>query len=328
MKKVFALIASVALIIPNVAFASVMRTDSIGIKENIAENVYVAGSNPVIAGTIQGDLLASGGNIFVSGAVVQDAMFAGGSVNVTGHIGGDLRVFAGNLMLDGPVDGELMVFGGTVIIGPHAIVQGDVNVTGGTVQVDPAAQLLGKKINISNAQDQNKKAPRTFMLDTNRFLSAAFWVTQIMILAGILLVVFIIHLLVPNFTKKLVLGSSTGALFWKSFLIGLVLLVVMPVAAIICFITGVGAILGVLILIAYAGFIIAGMLLAGVVFGGLLYELIKKPKRYAMSWWWIVLGILGLHVVGWVPVLGGLIGFVFFLAAVGAVAKIKWEQRG
>ena len=328
MKKLFALLAGCAFLIPSLALASVMRGDgNITQAETITENAYVGGGNPVIAGTVQGDLLVSGGNVYVSGTVYQDAMIAGGTVNVTGHIGGDLRVFAGNAMIDGPVDGELMVYGGSVLIGPHAVIQGDVNVGGGRVDVDPSAKMLSKKINIQQGDDENDgKSPRPLLMDTNKFLTAAFWVTQLLLMVGMFVVVALMHFMFPNFTKKLVQEASHPKTFGRSFLTGLLLFIVMPVAAILCFITGIGGFLGALILIGYVALIITSILYGGVVFGGLLYELIKKPKKYNMGWGWLVLGVVGLHVVTWVPVIGWIVGFVFFLAAWGAMTSMKWKQ--
>jgi len=326
MKKLFALLAGIALLLPCLALASVMRADmNISEGETIGENAYITGGNPVVSGTVVGDLLATGGNVFVNGSIFQDAMIAGGTVNVTGHIGGDLRVFAGNVMIDGPVDGELLVYGGSVMIGPHAVIRGDVNVGAGRVQVDPAAKMLGSKVNIQQDEKTAKDDSKP-MFDTNKFLTVAFWVTQLALLIGMFAVVAILHLLFPNFTKKFVTEGSHPKTFGKSFLRGLVLFIVMPVAAIICFFTVVGGFLGGLILVAYAAFIIASTLYAGVVFGGLLYELIKKPKKYKMGWSWLVLGVVGLHIITWLPIIGWIFGFVFFLTAWGALASVRWKQ--
>lgn len=326
MKKFLALFTVFSLLIPGMAMASVMRADSnVNADENLQENVYITGGNPVIAGTVQGDLMASGGNVFVSGHVFQDALIAGGTVNVTGQVEGDLRVFAGNVMVDGPVSGELMVFAGSVVVGPHAVIRGDVNVMSGRVQIDPNAKMLSKHVSITNGDAADQKAPRP-VFDTNRFLTLAFWGAQLLLLLGIFVVVAVLHLLFPNFTKKLVTGGAYTKFFGRSFLTGLVLFVTMPFVALICLITGVGGFLGALILIAYAGCIMASMLYSGVIFGGLLYELIKKPKKYALGWGWLILGIVGLHVVTLLPFIGWLIGFVFFLTAWGALVSLKWQQ--
>lgn len=328
MKKYFVSAAVLALLVPGLALASVMRADSnVNSGETIPENVYLAGGNPVVAGTVQGDLLASGGNVFLSGNIFQDALIAGGTVNITGHVGGDLRVFAGNVMVDGQVDGELLVFGGSVMIGPHAVVRGDVNAAGGRVQVDPDAKLLSKNVTIRDGEKDEKDGkggPKPYF-DTNKFLTAAFWILNFLFIVSVLVVVALLHFLFPNFTKKFVTEGAHPKVFGRSFLVGLILFIVMPVAAILCFITGIGGFLGGLILLAYAAYIIMSTLYGGVVFGGLLYELMKKPKKYNMGWSWLILGVVGLHVITWVPVLGWIAGFVFFLTAFGAMASIKWK---
>lgn len=327
MKKLFALLAGFSLLVPSLAFASVIRAnENVNQSESLNENVYLPGSNPMMAGTVQGDLVAMGGNVYISGTVYQDALLLGGTLNVTGHIGGDLRAFGANIMVDGPVDGELFAAGGNVTVGPHAVIHGDVNISGGQVNIDPAASMTSSKINIQSGQNDEKRAPKTLFFDTNKFLTAAFWVTQLMLILGMLAVVALLHLLFPNVTRKFVQQVSSKGMFWKSFLTGLVILVVTPIAAIIAFITGIGIFLGLLILFAYAAFIIASVLYGGVAFGGLLYELIKKPKKYAMGWGWLMLGVAGLHVVTWIPLVGWIIGFVFFLAAMGGIATMKWKQ--
>ena len=324
-----------AVLVPELAVASVMRANgNVSQTENILENLYISGASPVIAGTVQGDLVATGGNVYVNGTIFQDATIAAGTVNVTGHVGGDLRVFGGTLLLDGQVDGELLAFGGSVMIGPHAVIRGDFNAMAGKVEVDPAAKLLGSKKNIQTDHTVASVHCESFepcgtpepYFDTNKFLSAAFWFTQIVIVGGMLIVVLILHWLFPNFTKKFVQEAAIPKMFWGNFLRGLMLFLLMPMAAILAFLTGIGAFLGVLILIAYFAFIISSMLYGGVVFGGLLYELIKKPKKYNMGVWWLVFGVAMLHVVTWLPVVGWMIGFVFFLVAWGAMAALRWKQ--
>jgi len=327
MKKLFALLAGITILVPTVAMASIIRANqNVNQTESLNENVYLTGPNPVMAGTVQGDLVAAGGNVYVSGTVYQDALVAGGTLNINGHIAGDLRAFGGNIMIDGPVDGELFVAGGTVTVGPHAIIRGDVNINAGQVQVDPAASMTSPKINIHSGEKDNKEAPKVLLFDTNKFLTATFWVAQLMLVLGMLVVVAIFHLLFPNVTQKFVQQVSTKGMFWKSFLIGLLILVVSPIAAIIAFITGIGGFLGALILFGYFALVIGSILYGGVAFGGLLYELIKKPKKYAMGWGWLILGVVGLHVVTWIPFVGWIVGFVFFLTAMGALATMKWKQ--
>ncbi len=326
--KLFALLAGIALIVPGLTLASEIRAganENVDQTETINQNLYLAGPNPIIAGTVQGDLLVWGSNINMSGTVFQDAMLAGAAINITGHVGGDLRVAAGNIVIDGPVDGELMAAGGNVNIGPHAVIRGDVNIVGGQVNVDPSAQMLSSKINIQNGEKDRQTAPRPLLMDTNKFLTTAFWVGQLLMLLGIFVVVAIMHLLFPGFTKKFVLESSPKN-FWKSFVLGLVLFIVMPIAAIISFVTIIGGFLGGLILIAYVAMIIVSVIYGGVVLGVLLYDFIKKPKRYAFGWWWLILGIVGLHVITWIPIVGWIIGFVFFLTAWGALLSLKWKQ--
>ncbi len=45
-----------------------------------------------------------------------------------------------------------------------------------------------------------------------------------------------------------------------------------------------------------------------------------------MGWEWLIGGVVVLHIITWIPVVGWIIGFVFFLAAWGAIAMQRWDQ--
>ena len=99
----------------------------------IEDNLYAAGSNVNIAGTVEGDLFAMGGNVFVSGTVEGDLALAGGTVNVNGEVLDDIRLAGGNVTISGSVGGELIAAGGQVSVMPSVLVAKDARIYAGAV---------------------------------------------------------------------------------------------------------------------------------------------------------------------------------------------------
>ena len=101
--------------------------------EVVSTNLYVAGGEVSLAGSVEGDLTAVGGEFLLEGKVANDVTIGGGKIRVNGQIGGDLRVAAGQVHLAGKVNGDLVVAAGVVRVLPGAVVGGDVVLAGGDV---------------------------------------------------------------------------------------------------------------------------------------------------------------------------------------------------
>ncbi len=103
--------------------------------EVIQDDLYVAGGEIIIDGTVDGDLIAAGGYIEVNGVVTGDAILAGGGIRVTGVIQDDARLAGGGIVISGDVGDDLLVAGGG---GPGMFV-----FPTGPRQVAQGVQLLG-----------------------------------------------------------------------------------------------------------------------------------------------------------------------------------------
>lgn len=108
--------------------------------EALSENVYAAGSEVVVAGDLEGDLVCAGGDVFLTGTVSEDVVAAGGDLHLTGEIGRDVRVVGGRVILSGRVGGDVLVTGGQVHILPDTTIERDLVVAGGEVLIESAVQ--------------------------------------------------------------------------------------------------------------------------------------------------------------------------------------------
>ncbi len=316
-----------ALALPMFASAATfLADDNVVSSEPVNDNLYVAGGNPVVSGNVNGDLLIAGGNVNVTGDVTGDVSAAGGSVSITGRVGGDIRVFGGNLFIDSTVGGEVVSFGGQIIYGPNAKVAKDIVAGGNAVNISPTAVIGGERIIFDEIKDEIKKGKAEFKEKGADFLRGAFWVGILWTLLSYLIVALAFMGLFPKVVKMFINGAcKNGMSFWKSIGMGLVILIVTPILSLILLVTGIGAMLGGIIMMLYMVYIMASLVFAGFIFGTLMKKLIKKGKA-DLDWLWGLGGVAVLPLVVLVPFVGWIIGFVFFLWALGAAVSADFKM--
>jgi hypothetical protein len=66
----------------------------------VEDDLFMAGEDVLVAGTVEGDLFAFGENVDISGEVYGNVFTAGATVNVSGRIGGALMIAGYDLTLD------------------------------------------------------------------------------------------------------------------------------------------------------------------------------------------------------------------------------------
>jgi len=147
---------SVAMMLPAQASATELRKGdrvSVGRDEVIHSDLYVAGGQIRIAGTIEGDLVVAGGDVEVSGTVKGDLLSASGQVRMTGQVDGSIRGYAGNITVKGKVGRNVMTCGGDVNIDRDATVGGSITSMSGRLSIDGHVQRdvlgMGGQANIS-----------------------------------------------------------------------------------------------------------------------------------------------------------------------------------
>ena len=129
----------VAMAMPAPASATEFRKGdriTIGKDEVVHSDLYVAGGQIRIGGTIEGDLVVAGGDVEVSGHVQGDMLSASGQVRMTGQVDGSIRGYAGNITIKGKVGRNVMTFGGDVNIDHDAAITGSVTTGSGRLSLD------------------------------------------------------------------------------------------------------------------------------------------------------------------------------------------------
>ncbi len=327
MKKFLALMAVIVLAIPSLALAAVFKADTvIPAGEIIMDNLYLAGGNPSMGGDVQGDLYIAGGNVVVTGKVAEDVVAAGGNISIMGPVSGDVRAFGGSIFIDSSVSGEVVTSGGEVRIGPNAQIRKDLVAAGGTVEVHPNAKIFGSKtIESGDAYEKGMEKFPSRGQFYDQFLTIGFWVGFLYMLLAYFAIAAVIFGLFPNVVRKVGVRAYGKGQFWPSVGIGFLVLIATPIAAVLCFITMIGAMLGGILMVAYAACIMLSIVMGGMLFGELLRKWIKKAKKVEPTWGWTFGGIALLSLLTLIPFIGWIIGLAFFLLAMGSMVSVKWK---
>ncbi len=136
-KKFFSgVLVAVFIVVPFFAHGATLKAEKsyyLGSGTTINDNLYVAGADANVSGTVTGDLFVFGGNVVVVGPVAGDLMSAGGTLNINGKVSGDERIGGGNIMISNSIGGDLLIAGGQINVLAGTTIGKDVEIAGGTV---------------------------------------------------------------------------------------------------------------------------------------------------------------------------------------------------
>lgn len=239
----------------------------------------------VAAGTEASALVVVGADARVEGTVREVLVVVDGRADVKGHVVGDV-----------------VVVNGTLVLGPSARVDGDVRLFGSTVSRAEGAAVAG-----ATHRDE------TF--EVGRAAALFWWTSSTLALVALALGIVALAGLRPRAVEAGLARPRRAAL------VGLVVVAAAPLVAVVAFTTGIGLGLGLLVLAALPGLLLAGYVVAGVTAGAAVLDRMK-PRWGTRPWApyaAAALGVVALQTLSVIP----FFGFVFVLAAmvgVGALA--------
>ncbi|PYU10377.1 MAG: hypothetical protein DMG37_20560, partial [Acidobacteria bacterium] len=152
---VFAGLCTAIMLPPQASATEFRKGDRVTVArdEVIHSDLFAAGGQIRIAGTIEGDLVVAGGDVEVSGHVLGDLLSGSGQVRMTGQVDGSIRGYAGNITVKGKVGRNVMTFGGDVNIDRDATIGGSLTSFSGRLSIDGHVQrdvlAMGGQANIS-----------------------------------------------------------------------------------------------------------------------------------------------------------------------------------
>ena len=274
----------------------------------------IAGGNVDVDEPVEGNLYIAGGTVSVTAPVSGNLRVAGGNVSIKASVGGRVSIAGGHVTLDGPVGGDASISGGSLELGPNTRISGKLRFNGGHLEQDPAAQVAGGVTqSYSRRQSWDGRGWHPF--------ARAMWTL------GLMLVAAIIAGALPGPVRRMQDELRTRP--WLATLFGVVALICIPIAAVIVMITIIGIPIGVLALLGYAALLLVGYVATSVVVSGLLLERYgaEAANRTATRVGAAVLATLVVASLGYIPLLGRLVGLAALVVGVGVIVAATLHRK-
>lgn len=316
---------------------------TINVNGDVANDLKAGGGTIQIKGKIGGSAHLGGGTIAVSSQITDDLFVGGGVITVTdtAKIGGSFYAGGGTVDLQAPVSGDVFIGGKKVII--NSTVNGDVKVEtdelilgdqavlkGNLSYTSPREAEMAQNATIAGAIDYKKLDRERFDFQTKfdkkemPSVVGAFvvgtWVFKLLVtLISSFTTFYLLNKLLKNSAKEL----STN--FWANVVKGFVLMIMLPITSIILFFTVFGIWLTALNLLVFGLIMMLSKATANVIFGLWVMKLFTK-KNVELTWKPVLLGAVMLPTISMIPVIGGLVCFIFLIASLSSYYQMLYKH--
>jgi cytoskeletal protein CcmA (bactofilin family) len=302
-----------------VAGDAMVAGGSVTLHGPVAGDVRAAGGEVLISDNVGGELAAAGGNVSVPAQTVVGgrAWLSGGHVELAGRVRGPLHVMAGSVRLAGAVEGDVEVTAQEVEVAPGARIDGRLRYrSAGPARIDPSAQIAGGVERLT--------LPKP---DTGPWVQTGLSVLKVLFFLGVVLLGLVVLLLLPR--PSLDAARTTRSEPLKSLLFGFALLVSVPIAALLLMISIIGLPLAFALLALYALALLLSWITAALALGDLGLRALQPamPSRHALLLAFAG-GLLLLWLLGYVPIVGGIVRFIALLLGLGAWAVYLYRWLG
>ncbi len=361
MKKLLVFLA--VIILPSFAFAADISTGELVSVEKEQRNPIIFASDVKIKSDISGDLTSFSSTAQVDNKIDGSAYIFAGRANINSpEITNRLVVFAGEVNVSGNIKGDLIVFGGTVNIDSSSIVSGDIfayggnvyingrtsgnlKVGGGKVMLEGAviegdAQIKSDQILISESSSVNGKLsywsakegnfPEGVIKGATEFnkVKTKAFSSSYAVISSLAMAAFLVLAVLFLFGKKLerivtLAYEKVGATLLAGFLIA----VVLPLVLMILMISYVGITFALAILFVYIAAWFFAYAYGAILAGSAIVRWLSKSSSMKVDWSAAIIGVLALVLVGYIPVVGGIVSFLLMLAGMGMVYSQLKELR-
>jgi hypothetical protein len=129
--------------------AQVQQGDTlvIGPGQVVSDDVYAAGSDVQILGTVNGDVFAAGNSVTVAGTVTGGVFAVGNNVSVTGEVQHGVHAAGNTISISGPVAQDVVVAGSTFNAAAAGVIGRDLLLATGTAIVNAP---VGRNIQVAS----------------------------------------------------------------------------------------------------------------------------------------------------------------------------------
>ena len=354
---VFALISAAAAL----AWAQ-SSGESVIMRQALTKDLYVAARDVRVLARVEGDVVAAGQSIEIEGEVAGDVIAAGETVSIGGPVRDDVRAAGRRVQVGSPVGGHVVAAGAEVTIAAGQRVEdwawlagnriemagsveslkaagatvaiagevrGDAELAGERLEIGPGAVIAGDLVWRSVNEPQISKSAQIAGRIARKPLPERIgpgWVGGLVILLTLMLSVVVLYFVFPRFATEAARAAREE--WWKALGLGLVMLAVVPLAAVLLFFTVIGGLLGIILILAYVALLLVGGLLGLYSASELGLRLIGRhePIGAGMRIGGIVTVVVALALLTRIPIVGPLLALLVFLAGVGSFALQSFRR--
>ncbi len=292
---------------------------NVNISSKISGDVKAVGGTINISGDINGEAMLAGGQILIAQSSVIDGDFlsAGGGIDIAGTINGNAKIGGGEITISGTLNKDADIRAKNLTIESTAIINGNINYHGEKEAVIKDGAKVRSKISFTKVEIKNIKTAGGF--------GAIFGIFWLIRLLAMIVATFILFFVFKKNIPKI--AAETIDSFWKKLLKGFVVLVVVPIAIILSFITIIGIPLGLFGIAFYGLFTVVAVAFSGIVAAELLNRLFfRKEKARPLNWLMVILGVIVMQLIVFIPFVGWVAHFLIFLVSFGAVSGLLYRQ--
>jgi cytoskeletal protein CcmA (bactofilin family) len=310
---------------------------SITIGGAVKNSVRVFAYSIDVNGVIGKNLVAFAQNITVGPdtRVKKDATLFGGEIDFDGYLGENLIIQGARVSVSGKIDGDVSINAKTLEIKPNTVINGDLVYTSpAKIKIPNTVEIRGETLWVEVKPEEQKPEYRPFkpiIFSIMIFLVISFayylyvfiwllfignaWIIIITFLALIICGVIIVHLNLKLSQRSL---YTLEKRFFPSLGLGILIILLFPLASLIAFISFIGWPLGFLLIFAFGTFAFSGAIYAAQFLGCLVLRIINVSKK-SPSFLGLVLGIVILVLLTLIPVAGWIITVAAISSGLGAL---------
>ena len=294
---------------------------SIVINGNVNGNVRIASQSIEINGRIERSVSIVGQDIALSenSFVGRNALFAGEIINIAGNVVGSVNVIAETLNISGKVSDNVNFYSNSASKDDNGLILTSTAVISGNINYNAFGDIKGvSQVNVLGSIDKNlpevekKVEMKGGILPEVIFLLLALLTCLMIVLVGGKKV---------KDVEKIMMES-----IWKSFGIGFAVLVCTPVLAVLFFVTGLGGLIGTILIIIWILMLLLAYFFSAISFGQYLLKIVKKDFKQSF----LIYSLIGV-VVGYVllsiPFIGFFVGLFGLCWGMGGMYLSFLESR-
>jgi len=285
----------------------------------VGDDLVVAGGSITISSgaTVNGDLVATGGSILIAGTVNGNIRAAGGKITVRGDVHGksDFRAYK-RLEIDGLLEGDSTFAARRIKLGRKAAFGGNVEYWQRKGELDFSGVPTAGKVSFN--------PELRFHIPTMRGLLglAGVWLGFSLLSGGLL--IFILVVAASGWFTAV--GERLQDDFWRKFGYGLLYFLLMPMVALVCFLTVIGAPLGLFILFLYIFSLFFASSLSALVLAKWIEA--RRAGSWGKPFFFLVslLLFILLKLLLLIPALGWIAAGIFICSAFGAIVESRFRS--